>query len=85
MTLHRVIVPPSPLQAMLKVERPTVQQNLNSITTNIALEGEGEAQSFFHMGSLIIFMRDRRKEPNTFVKMQSTSIQISLVYRSYIK
>ena len=39
---------------MLKVERPTVQQNLNFITTNIALEREGEAQSFFHMGSLII-------------------------------
>ena len=58
MTLHHVIAPPSPLQAMLKVERPTVQQNLNFITTNIALEGEGEAQSFFHMGSLIIFVRD---------------------------
>ena len=43
---------------MLKVERPTVQQNLNFITINIALEGGGEAQSFFHMGSLIIFVRD---------------------------
>ena len=45
---------------MLKVERPTVQQNLNFITINIALEGGGEAQSFFHMGSLIIFVRDCR-------------------------
>ena len=45
---------------MLKVERPTVQQNLNFITINIALEGGGEAQSLFHMGSLIIFVRDCR-------------------------
>ena len=28
---------PFPLQAMLVVERPTIQQNLNFITTNIAL------------------------------------------------
>ena len=32
---------------MLKVERPTAQQNLNLITANIALEREGQAQSFF--------------------------------------
>ena len=43
---------------MLKVKRPTVQQKLNFITINIALEGGGEAQSFFHMGSFIIFVRD---------------------------
>ena len=43
---------------MLKVERPTVQQNLNFIAINIALEGGGEAQTLFHMGSLIIFVRD---------------------------
>ena len=60
MILHHVIAPLPPLQAMLKVERPTVQQNLNFITTNIVLEGGGETQSLFHMGSLIIFVRDCR-------------------------
>ena len=61
MTLHHVVAPlASPMQAMLIVERPTVQQNLNFITINIALEGEGEAQSLFHVGSLIIFVRDCR-------------------------
>ena len=39
MTIHHVVAPPSPLQAVLKVERPTVQQNLNFITINIALGG----------------------------------------------
>ena len=47
---------------MLKVGSPTVQQNLKFITTNIALEGEGEAQSFFYMSSLIIFVRDCGKQ-----------------------
>ena len=41
MTIHHVVDPPSPLQAVLKVERPTVQQNLNFITINIALGGGG--------------------------------------------
>ena len=58
MTLHHVVASLPPLQAMLKLERPTVQQNLNFITINIALEGGGEAQSLFHMGSFIIFVRD---------------------------
>ena len=49
MTLHHVIARLPPLQAMLKVERPTVQQNLNFITTNTALEVGGETQSHFRI------------------------------------
>ena len=60
---------PFPLQAMLKVERPIVQQNLNFITTNIALEGGGETQSLFHMGSLIIFVRDCGYKPTDSVRL----------------
>ena len=41
MTIHHAVAPPSPLQAVLKVERPTVQQNLNFITINIAGGGGG--------------------------------------------
>ena len=57
MTLHHVIAPLPPCK-QLNVGRPSVQQNLNFITINIVLEGGGEAQSLFHMGSLIIFVRD---------------------------
>ena len=60
MTLFDVIVPPSPLQAMLGVRRATVQQKFLLITSNIALYGGGEAQIHFYIGGLIIFVRDCR-------------------------
>ena len=42
----------SPLQEILGVERRIIQQNSNFITTNVALKGGGEVQSYFYMGRL---------------------------------